>query len=257
MQDTVPPELEFTGELPLSDSSAAVANFSYAASDISGVTMQCRLSTTEETAMVNLTALQEDGPSLHTALSLGQWIGCNTSVTVYWLSPGRITGQDSIQLSSRIGALHCRGIEPKGHNANLDWLSRKTHGWHPTLAVVGNFNSEGDKLHFPKDSPIASPQHIEVLLREICIIGCMGVGNWTFEVTATDAAGNSALTPLAYSWTISLDVGLQYARFLTAPIAMIGDPDPIFDVQVPLQFEALCNFPISILNCCPETVQYP
>lgn len=49
---------------------------------------------------------------------------------------------------------------------------------------------------------------------------------------ATDAAGNSALVPLSYSWTIALKEGLPYARNQDSPFVLTGNPHPAFSFQV-------------------------
>lgn len=59
-------------------------------------------------------------------------------------------------------------------------------------------------------------------------------GQWTFEATATDAAGNPAEQPLKYSWTIALLTELPYARFLEAPLSLTNNSEPGFSVQVQL-----------------------
>ena len=88
-QDTVPPQLSFMGQLPETSSSAAFANFSYSASDGSGVDLLCRLSVQSPTIGQGIVvAMQEDGPELNTAVELDQWMACYTSITFYWLLPG-------------------------------------------------------------------------------------------------------------------------------------------------------------------------
>lgn len=90
MQDTEPPQLSFEGQLPLPSSASSTANISFQATDASGVALVCRVSSKlapggNDTFM----ALQEHAPSLHTPLTLGQEMACNSSMTLYWLLPGR------------------------------------------------------------------------------------------------------------------------------------------------------------------------
>ncbi len=89
LQDTVPPQLSFVGQLPEASSAAAIASFSYSAADVSSVDLLCRLSVQSSTSdQGTVTAMQEQGPQLDTPVELGQWSACNDSITFYWLLPG-------------------------------------------------------------------------------------------------------------------------------------------------------------------------
>ncbi len=51
-------------------------------------------------------------------------------------------------------------------------------------------------------------------------------------MAATDAAGNPASQNLLSNWTVALSEGQEYARFLSAPLGLIGSADPQFITQV-------------------------
>lgn len=70
--------------------------------------------------------------------------------------------------------------------------------------------------------------------QEAAIVSDLGItsGNWSLEVTAVDAAGNSATTPLMFEWTVALEPDLPYARFLDSPLALTGTSRPHFSFQV-------------------------
>ena len=63
-------------------------------------------------------------------------------------------------------------------------------------------------------------------------IAWIDIGAWSFQVTATDSAGNSAVSPLEYSWAVSFAEGLPYARYLAAPFGMTGKSKSDFSTQV-------------------------
>ena len=44
----------------------------------------------------------------------------------------------------------------------------------------------------------------------------MRAGNWSFQVRATDAAGNEAFQPLQASWTTAFTPGQPYARIMAS-----------------------------------------
>ncbi len=55
-------------------------------------------------------------------------------------------------------------------------------------------------------------------------------GAWTFQVQATDAAGNSAAQPLEYKWDVAFDAGQAYARLLGGPFALVKKTSIVFNV---------------------------
>ena len=86
----MPPQLRFVGQLPKASSPDAIAQLSYNASDMSGVALLCRLSVeAPTTGQGTVIAMQEEGPDLNTAVTLDQWMACNSSITFYWLLPGK------------------------------------------------------------------------------------------------------------------------------------------------------------------------
>jgi hypothetical protein len=51
-------------------------------------------------------------------------------------------------------------------------------------------------------------------------------------VSATDAAGNQSPKNLVSNWTVAFGDGQPYARFLAAPLGLVGTANPLFSTQV-------------------------